>query len=115
AIQELARHQRQQRPERAGSCKKQKSTQQYDMQLMTGTRITKPRTECPRKTFGECIVLLLWPRPPQQSGNDECIADDVHPINAAPAPPKNVSAISEVTVCRPATDKSARQRLTLPS
>ena len=73
-------NQGQQRPDGAGEGKEDRGPQQHDMKRLAGTGVTKARPESAEETFGQRIISVLYPRPPQKGGDDDEVTGDIGAI-----------------------------------
>ncbi|MNL61592.1 hypothetical protein D3C87_1855380 [compost metagenome] len=76
----MAGNERQERPDGTGEGEEDCSTGEHDMQRTAGTGVSKAGTECTEETFCKCIIGVLCPRPPDESGDDNDIARNVRTI-----------------------------------
>ncbi|MPN51907.1 hypothetical protein SDC9_199558 [bioreactor metagenome] len=80
AVQQLARHQRQQGPHRTGQRKENKGAQQHHVQLAAGAGIAQTGTKRPREALAERVFFRLRATPPDQRSHHKHITDHVHAI-----------------------------------
>ena len=80
AAQHLARHQRQQGPDRAGKHKEHGGAQQHAVQFLAGEGVAQAGTEGAEKVFGQRGVLGPGALPPDQRADHEHIAEHVEAI-----------------------------------
>ncbi|KAG1530753.1 hypothetical protein G6F50_017108 [Rhizopus delemar] len=80
APQHAARHQRQQRPHRACEDEEDRRAQQHHMQVAAGARKAHAGAEGAKELFGQAVVHLLGPFPPQQRGDDEHVAEHIRAV-----------------------------------
>ena len=85
AAEQVARDQRQQGPDRAGTGEEDRGPQQHDMQFAARLGVAQAGPEGAGEALAQCIVGALRAPPPDQRADDDDVAQHVGAIGEARA------------------------------